>query len=124
MNAEPVTCNICGALITEKRGGDLVRQPGHKELVWVHPACYYVPRGDARFAFLSLDDPVRPDAQGWVQLRNVEVQRGCFRGSDDADFETGLAELVDHGWVESKDDGSAFRISAKGSVLRRRLGLE
>jgi len=97
--------------------------------VWVHPACrgaatpVYVPRGDARFAFLSLDDPIEVDSRGWVGLRAIEAQRGRWRGSDGADFAAGLDELLEHEWAESNDSGDAFRITAKGSVLRSRLGL-
>lgn len=39
MTNDPLTCAICGALITEERGGELVRLPGHDGLVWVHPSC-------------------------------------------------------------------------------------
>ena len=45
---EPPTCDICGALITEERGGELVSRPGKPEPVWVHPACAgRVPGGQA-----------------------------------------------------------------------------
>jgi hypothetical protein len=39
MTDDPRTCAICGALITEKRRGELARVPGHDGLVWVHPDC-------------------------------------------------------------------------------------
>lgn len=36
---DPPTCAICGALITDSRGGELVRLPERDALVWIHPAC-------------------------------------------------------------------------------------
>jgi hypothetical protein len=39
MSNDPPTCHICGALITEKRQGELVALPGVQGLVWIHPAC-------------------------------------------------------------------------------------
>lgn len=123
MAGEQPTCDVCGAQITEDRGGDLVTKPGASEPVWVHPTCYYVPRGDARFALLSLNDPIGVDSQGWVGIRDVEAQRGRFSGSDSADFEAGLDELVKAGWVEAREDGNAFRITGRGSMLRRRVTL-
>ncbi|MEA2512680.1 MAG: hypothetical protein QOJ59_2167 [Thermomicrobiales bacterium] len=36
---DPPTCVICGALITESRGGELVRLSERDGLVWIHPAC-------------------------------------------------------------------------------------
>lgn len=129
MASEPITCNVCGALITDERGGELMRMPGEDDLVWVHPACrgkaipVYVPRSDSRFAFLSLDDPVKVDSEGWVRLTDIEAQRGRWQGSDDADFMAGLDELIEQGWAESNDSGDAFLMTGQGSVLRSRLGL-
>lgn len=125
--AEPLTCDICGALITETRGGELVTLPGGAEAVWIHPTCRdrapYVPEGDARFAYLSLEDPWQPNLGGWVGLRNVEAQRGRWAGSDGADFEAGLAELVERGWAEAHDNENAYRLTPNGVACRRRLGL-
>jgi hypothetical protein len=124
--SEPVTCDICGALITDERGGELAVLQGRNEAVWVHPACRgrapYVPVGDARFAYLSLDDPYRPNLGDWVSLRNVEAQRGRWAGSDGADFEAGLSELIEHGWVEANKD-ALFRLTPNGRACRGRLGL-
>lgn len=124
---EPPTCDICGALITEKRGGELATLPGSAEAVWVHPACRsrapYVPEGDARFAYLSLEDPFRPDLNGWIVIGNVEAQRGRWAGSDGADFEAGLAELIERGWAEANEDESVFRLTPNGRACRGRLGL-
>jgi len=39
MSATTPTCAVCGALITEERGGELVPDPRTDELVWVHPQC-------------------------------------------------------------------------------------
>ena len=130
MATGPPTCDVCGTLITERRGGELIRKSCSGELVWVHQGCrpvnamaVYVPRDHARFAFLSLDDPAAADNQGWVELADVSSQRGRWEGSDGADFETGLGELVEEGWIERHDERAAFRMTAKGSILRPRLDL-
>jgi hypothetical protein len=39
MTDDPPTCAICGALITEKRSGELVQLAGHDGPVLVHPDC-------------------------------------------------------------------------------------
>lgn len=99
--------------------------PGGVERVWVHPSCRgrYVPTGDAAAAFLSLDDPIEIDGQGWVKLQAIEAQRGRWN-SDSADFVAGLAELVDRKWVEANTDGTAFRVTPTGTACRGRLGLK
>jgi len=81
----------------------------------------YVPRGDALFAFLSLEDPTDRSLDGWVTLENVETQRGLWEGSDAADFRAGLEELIVNGWVESSADQRAFRISPQGHLLKSRV---
>lgn len=84
----------------------------------------YVPEGNARFAYLNLNDPFRPDpVAGWVTMHNIEAQRGRWQGSDGADFQAGLIELVEHGWAEYDEQQDAYRITAHGHVLRGRLGL-
>jgi hypothetical protein len=81
----------------------------------------YVPTGDARFAFLALDDSSPIGVEDWVSIRDIEAQRGFFSGSDNADFEAGLTELVDHGWLEPNAAGDRFRITQRGRNLRSRL---
>ena len=87
----------------------------------------YKPQGDAYFAYLALHDPIRPDDDGWVQWQNVKAQSGSTPGSDTADYEAGLVELVDRGWAEVREGDSlyttAWRLTPTGSVLRTRLGL-
>jgi hypothetical protein len=84
----------------------------------------YVPEGDALFAYLSLDDPYRPNLAGWVSLRNVEAQRGRWAGSDGADFQAGLSELIEHGWAKTNEDNAFFQLTPNGQACRGRLGLK
>jgi hypothetical protein len=81
----------------------------------------YVPQGNARFAYLNLYDPLSPDSQGWIMASDIESQRGRWAGSDDADFLAGLAELIENGWAER--DGDAYRLTARGAMLKTRMGL-
>ena len=126
---EPRTCDICGSLITQSRGGELIRRSSDGQLVWVHPDCrgrepvVYLPQADARFAYLSLDDPVEDDLDGWIELRLIEAQRGRWPGSDGANFRAGLDELVAEGWAEANRDETAWRLTGKGSSLKPRLEL-
>jgi hypothetical protein len=121
VSAEPPTCEVCGALISDDRGGYEVMKRGASQPVWVHPACFYVPHGDARFAFLALEDPVKVDRDGWVELVDVEAQRGAARGSDGADFTLGLGELIEARWAERHREREAFRLTPTGRRLRTRL---
>lgn len=125
MAANPPTCHVCGALITKKRGGELVVPVGGGELVWVHPQCRagFNRADDARWAFLALaEDPLEMDREGWVPIQAVEAQRGLW-GSDAADFEAGLAELVAQGWAEANVNRSAYRLTAAGERQRSHFGL-
>jgi hypothetical protein len=46
MADEPSVCYVCGALITDRRGGELVRVAQESDLVWVHPGCKGSPLAD------------------------------------------------------------------------------
>jgi hypothetical protein len=69
MSEEPRTCAICGALITPNRGGELVRLPGHEDLVWVHPDCRgRQPQGNEDPATASREEMLRAlqkDVNAW-----------------------------------------------------------
>lgn len=120
--SSPTTCYVCGTLITEERGGTLIRVAGEPDPVSVHPACrgasIYVPKDDAYFAYLALDDPIGPDSDGWETHGNIESQRGFWSGSDAVDFEAGLSELVDRGWAEQTEAPLRFRLTSLGHHKR------
>lgn len=79
---------------------------------------------NARWAFLALaEDPLEVDREGWVPMQAIEGQRGLW-GSDNADFATGLAELIVLGWAETTADESAFRLTESGERERRTFGLD
>jgi hypothetical protein len=85
-------------------------------LAWVHPQCSpdYARAANARWALLALtDDPLEVDHDGWVPRRAVEAQRGLW-DSDSADFEAGLAQLIEGGWVEADSGTASFRPTAAG----------
>lgn len=121
MSPDPPTCDVCGALISDERGGDQVVKPGATRPVWVHPTCYYVPRGDALVAYLALEDRGETDADGWVEISDLEAARGAYAGSDGADFGAGLAELVEARWAEQHPGRRSYRLTATGRLQRARV---
>lgn len=126
MHSDPPVCDLCEALITNERGGELAIPIGGSGVVWVHSACRagYVNADDARWAFLALvEDPLEIDRDGWVPVRAVEAQRGLW-GSDGTDFMAGLAALTKLGWVETNVEGSAYRLNATGERQRKTFGLD
>jgi hypothetical protein len=91
----------------------------------VHPQCGagFDRTDNARWAFLALaEDPLEIDREGWVPMRAIDAQRGLW-GSDTADFEAGLSELVASGWVEANVNQSAFRLTDMGKRQRSHFGL-
>lgn len=121
MSPEPPTCDVCGVLISDERGGDQVLKPGATQPVWVHPTCYFVPRGEALAAFLSLEDPVAADADGWVDLSEIEARRDADGGPAAADLDVGLAELVEARWAERHPRREAYRLTATARLQRGRV---
>jgi hypothetical protein len=121
-----LTCDACGALVSDDRRNELAIQIGGSEVVWVHEACMagYAVIHNARWAFLALaEDPLEIDGDGWVPMRAIEGQRGLW-GSDSADFLTGLTELIELRWAEANADESAFRLTAAGERECRGFGLD
>jgi hypothetical protein len=121
----PETCHVCGCLITEDRGAELINVTGESAPVFAHPACVgrpnYVPKGNADFAFWALYDPIDPDLDGWESMRNIESQRGHRPGSGAADYEEGLTELVERGWAESDESKSKYRLTPIGRRFQSRV---
>jgi len=124
-SAQP-TCDACGVEISDERSPAVVRMTGvGAEPAWLHKDCMdsYAPINNTRWAFLALaEDPLEIDRDGWVPMRAIEQQRGLW-GSDNADFVSGLGELMTLGWAETNADESAFRLTAAGERERRAFGL-
>ena len=76
---EPETCAVCGAILTEDRGGELIGVGWSEDLVWIHPGC----KGRERFDHYPLarerqkqsevgigvayiGEVTEPDRDGWV----------------------------------------------------------
>lgn len=79
---------------------------------------------NAIYAHYALCDPPPPaeNADGWVELRTIEASRGSPIGSDGADYQAGLDELVANGWAER--DGERALATHRARHDEDRLALQ